>query len=269
MQAGRLAWDVPPGKWTVVRFGHTSTGSVNAPAAADARGLECDKLSRAAAEAHFAGLMGKLIADVGPLAGKTLVATHIDSWEVHTQNWTPRLREEFQKRRGYDPYRYLPVMTGRVVDSLEISERFLWDLRQTIAELLLENYAGRFAQLANEHGMRLSIEGYGDGPLDDLAYGGRADEPMGEFWSWDYGGGASSAREMVSAGHVYGKRDHRGRSVYRIGCRKMAGPPCQYQAARRLGVLRRHQSVRVPSVCHAALVGAKAGNVDGTLGLAL
>ncbi len=204
-RGGRLAWDVPPGDWTVLRMGHTSTGKDNHPAPASGRGLECDKLSPAAADAMFAGLMAKLAADVGPLAGKTLVATHIDSWEVHSQNWTPLLRQEFQKRRGYDPYRFLPVVTGRVVDSLEVSERFLWDLRQTIAELLNENYAGRFAELARRHGMRLTIEAYGDGPYDDLSYGGRADEPMGEFWSWAYGGAAESCTEMASAAHVYGK----------------------------------------------------------------
>ena len=65
-----MSWDVPEGKWTILRLGHTPTGTVNRPAPEDARGLECDKLSREAAEAQFAGLMGKLIADVGPLAGK-------------------------------------------------------------------------------------------------------------------------------------------------------------------------------------------------------
>ena len=41
---------------------------------------------------------------------------HIDSWEVGSQNWTPRMREEFQKRRGYDLLPLLPTFTGRVVD---------------------------------------------------------------------------------------------------------------------------------------------------------
>ena len=109
--------------------------------------------------------MGKIVADVGPLAGKTLVATHIDSWEVGSQNWTPRFREEFRRRRGYDLLPFLPVLTGRVVDSLEVSERFLWDLRQTVSDLLLENYAGRIRDLAHQNGLRLSIEAYGDGPL--------------------------------------------------------------------------------------------------------
>ena len=201
-QDGHLAWDVPPGKWTILRFGHTGTGVENAPAPKSGRGLECDKLSREGIEAQFAGMMAKLIADVGPSAGKTLVATHIDSWENGAQNWTARMREEFGKRRGYDPLIYLPALTGRVVDSLEISERFLWDLRQTVNDLLLENYAGHMEALARRNGLRLSIEAYG-GPCDDITYGGRADEPMGEFW---IGGGAfETLKAMASATHLYGR----------------------------------------------------------------
>ena len=37
----------------------------------------------------------------------------------------------------------------RVLDNLEVSERFLWDLRKTIAELLADNYAGRLRELAH------------------------------------------------------------------------------------------------------------------------
>jgi hypothetical protein len=201
-KTGRLAWDVPEGKWTVLRLGHTGTGVENAPAPASGRGLECDKLSKEGIEAQFAGMMAKLIADVGPAAGTTLVATHIDSWENGAQNWTARMREEFRKRRGYDLLPFLPAVTGRVVDSLEISERFLWDLRQTANDLLLENYAGHMRALAAKHGLRLSIEAYG-GPTDDISYGGRADEPMGEFW---IGGGAfETLKQMASAAHIYGR----------------------------------------------------------------
>ena len=199
---GRLAWDVPAGSWTILRFGHTSTGAENAPAPKSGRGLECDKLSPEGIEAQFAGMMAKLVADVGPAAGKTLVTTHIDSWENGAQNWTKRMREEFRKRRGYDLFAFLPVVTGRVVDTLEISERFLWDLRQTVSELVIENYAGHMAELAKKSGLRFSCEAYG-GPCDDITYGGRADEPMGEFW---IGGGAwETLKEMASAAHIYGK----------------------------------------------------------------
>jgi hypothetical protein len=202
---GTLEWAVPEGKWTILRLGHTPTGKDNHPAPQEGRGLECDKLSKAGADAMFEGLMAKLIADVGPLAGKTLVSTHIDSWEVGYQNWTAEFREEFRRRRGYDLLPFLPAMTGRVVHSVEQSERFLWDLRQTISELLLDNYAGRFRELARKHGLRLSIEAYTNCPTDEMAYAGRADEPMAEFWSWTKYAAAFSCTEMISAAHVYGK----------------------------------------------------------------
>ena len=205
--SGRLTWQVPEGKWLVLRFGHTTTNTDNHPAPESGRGLECDKLSKEAVERHFNALMGRLIDENRALAGKgkVLVSTHIDSWEVGSQNWTPRMREEFQKRRGYDLLPLLPIFTGRVVDSLEISERFLWDLRQTVSDLLIENYAGHFRTLANRHGLRLSIEAYDGVPCDEMTYAGQADEPMSEFWSWDKFSAAYSCTEMASAAHVYGK----------------------------------------------------------------
>jgi hypothetical protein len=203
--AGYLNWSVPAGNWTILRLGHTPTGKDNHPAPAAGRGLESDKLSRAATDTMFAGLMGKLIADSMPLAGKSLVATHIDSWETGSQNWTPKFREEFQRLRGYDLLPFLPVMTGHVVESVEISERFLWDVRMTVSDLLIKNYAGRFRELAHQHGLRLSIEAYDGNPCDDMTYAGQADEPMAEFWSWGFNT-AYSCTEMASAAHVYGKR---------------------------------------------------------------
>ena len=216
--SGRLVWDVPPGEWTILRLGHTSTGAENAPAPRTGRGLECDKLSQAGIEANFSGMMAKLAADTGiapappsPGGGEKagvraggLVATHIDSWENGSQNWTARMREEFQQRRGYDLVPFLPVFTGRVVGSLEVAERFLWDVRRTVSELVIENYAGHFQQLANANGMRFTCEAYG-GPCDCIPYGGRSDEPMGEFWT-PGGGAMETCRGMASAGHIYGKR---------------------------------------------------------------
>ena len=134
----------------------------------------------------------------GPLAGKSLVATHIDSWEVGSQNWTPKFREEFQKRRGYDPLPWLPCVTDSVrrkvngkttarsrtdFDSVEMANRFRWDFEQTISELLAENYSGRLAELAHEHGLRYSLEGYNLPFGDEFTYTARADEPMTEFWT--------------------------------------------------------------------------------------
>ncbi len=202
---GNLSWDVPAGKWLVMRFGHTTTGKDNHPAPESGRGLECDKFSKEAVAAHYRGLISKLVADYGPLVGKSLVSTHIDSWEVGSQNWTPRMRKEFHERRGYELLPFLPVYAGYVVDSREVSERFLWDLRQTVSDLIVEVYAGEFRRLANKDGLRLSIEAYDGVPCDEMTYAGQADEPMAEFWkvgfSTEY-----SCTEMASAAHTYGKK---------------------------------------------------------------
>jgi len=201
-QDRRLTWDVPEGKWTVIRFGHTSTGKMNHPAPKESLGLECDKLSKKAVEAQFEGLMGKLLADQSAVGGKALTMTHIDSWEVGSQNWTPGMQEEFRKRFGYDMIPFLPVLTGRPVDSREVSERFLWDLRRIAGDLLLENYAGHMREICHQHGLTLSIEAYGGGPLDEVAYGGRANVPMSEFWTGQEPG--TWNKEMSSSAHVYG-----------------------------------------------------------------
>jgi hypothetical protein len=207
-EQGRLTWDVPAGRWLVLRIGHTLAGGTTRSSQAAATGLECDKLSQAAIEAHFSAMVGKLLADIGPLAGKTVVSTHIDSWEAGSGNWTAGMREQFYRRRGYDLLPYLPTLNGLIVDSLEVSERFLWDFRETVCEMLLENYAGHLRELAHNKGLRLSIEAY-DGTCDDLRYAGRADEPMCEFWQRGCYTGlplCDLVEEMTSAAHVYGRR---------------------------------------------------------------
>jgi hypothetical protein len=202
---GVLRCELPPGEWTILRFGHTTTGVENHPAPAGGLGLESDTLSRTATLLQFDALMTRITKTIGTLAGKTLVSTHIDSWESDLQNWTSTMREDFQRLCGYDLMTYMPVLTGQVVDSLEISQRFLWDFRSTIGDLLLENYAAAMREVAHKYGLRLSIEGYSGEPANNIRYGGEADEPMAECWALPRFHGTSSVREMTSAGHVYGR----------------------------------------------------------------
>lgn len=200
---GRLAWDVPAGDWTILRIGHTCTGAQNAPAPTAGRGLECDKMSREALDAHWAGGIQPILDRLGPLAGTVLNNSLIDSYEVGCTNWTPRMREEFRKRRGYDILAFLPAMTGRIVGSSEKTERFLWDMRRTIGDLFAENYFDYFAELCRKHGLLASVEPY-DGPFENLQVGAKADILMGEFW---VGGGMSgSVKLAASAAHTHGIR---------------------------------------------------------------
>ncbi|MEK6700727.1 MAG: glycosyl hydrolase [Planctomycetota bacterium] len=200
---GKVDWDVPAGDWTIMRIGYTPTGAVNAPSPTSGRGLEVDKLSREAFDAFWAGGMEPLIKELGPLAGKTLNNVLIDSYEVGCQNWTPRFREEFTKRRGYDPLLLLPAMSGRVIGSADESERFLWDLRRTVGDLFADNYYSYFAEICKKNGLLSSVEPY-DGPFEGEQVGKDADIVMGEFWS--NAGMSSSCKLAAGVAHTYGKK---------------------------------------------------------------
>lgn len=199
---GKQEWDAPEGNWTIVRFGHTPTGAVNAPSPASGRGLEVDKMSREAFDAFWAGGVAPLLKDAGPLVGKSLRNCLVDSYEVGSQNWTPRFREEFKNRRGYDMLPMLLVMTGRVVGGVDESERFLWDLRRTVGDLFADNYYSYFSEKCRQVGMISSVEPY-DGPFECTQVARDADIVMGEFWT--NGGMSVSCKLASSVAHTFGK----------------------------------------------------------------
>ncbi len=198
-------WHPTAGRWTVIRFGATSTGAVNHPASAHGLGLECDKLSRQALDHHFAGMMDRAIRDAGPLAGKSLVYSLIDSYEVGSQNWTNGLSAEFNAQNGYDAAPWLVTLTGRTVESEDLTHRFTHDLQVTLAGLFDSNYWGYFSQLLHNHGMKGQVEAYGNGNFDSLHASGLNDMPMSEFW---YGNANDGKLALMasSAAHTYGRR---------------------------------------------------------------
>ena len=148
---GRLAWSAPAGRWLVIRLGTTLVPGQTKLASPGCAGLEIDPLNAGAMDRHFDATAGVLIADAGPLAGKTLTHTHIDSWEIAEQpTWSPGLAAEFRKHFGYDVLPYLPALLGKIVASRAVSERFLWDYRRLVADLVADNYYGRLGARSRE-----------------------------------------------------------------------------------------------------------------------
>ncbi|QNL52518.1 DNA-binding protein [Olivibacter sp. SDN3] len=208
MQAdGELAWDAPAGEWTVLRMGHTSTGHKNETAGAG-KGLECDKFNPEAVRLQFNGWFNKAVEIAGPeLAARVLKIFHVDSWECGSQNWSPVFKEEFKKKRGYDPVHYLPAMAGYPVESMDTSERFLYDVRKTIAELINDQFFDTLADLVREKGAVFTAETTAPVMVTDgMEHFKKVDIPMGEFWlrspSHDK---LNDILDATSAAHVYGK----------------------------------------------------------------
>ena len=122
---------------------------------------EIDPMSSEAMDLHFSETAKKLIEDAGPLTGKTFKYTHIDSWEIGVPTWTNNFIPEFRERRGYDPIKYLPALAGKKLDKPELADRFTWDYRRTVADLIAENYYGRLSELSAKHGLGIHPESGG------------------------------------------------------------------------------------------------------------
>ena len=209
---GALDWTPPEGNWMVLRIGYSLTGHVNGPAPSEATGLEVDKLNREYVKNYVDGYL-KMYSDMVPMgpAGVSFLLT--DSIEAGPQNWTDNILDEFQKRRGYDARPWLPALTGVVIKSTVDTDRFLWDFRRTLGQLLAENHYGEIADDLHSHGMSYyseALEYHRPSLGDDMEMRSKADVPMGAMWTWaespesdaDY---SADLRGAASIAHIYGQ----------------------------------------------------------------
>jgi hypothetical protein len=205
---GRLAWDVPEGHWTILRIGHTSTGHTNYTGG-KGKGLECDKFNPDAVKLQFDKWFGEAIRQAGPdLTKEVLKIFHVDSWECGSQNWSPVFRAEFKKRRGYDCLPYIIAMTGVPVQSAAESEKFLHDVRQTIMDLVKDNFYTVLKNEVHKYGIAFSAEAIAPTMTSDgMSHYSETDLPMGEFWlrspTHDK---PNDMLDAISGGHIYGKQ---------------------------------------------------------------
>ncbi len=81
-----------------------------------------------------------------------------DSYEVYKANWTPRLFEEFEKRRGYKLEGKLLELLGEVEDP---GNKVLSDYRETLGDLLLENFTEQWTAWAHKHGAKTRNQAHG------------------------------------------------------------------------------------------------------------
>lgn len=212
---GTLEWRPPAGHWRIVRFGTSLTGKTNHPAPAEATGLEVDKMDGAAVRRYMGHYIGTYRATVGNdlLGARGVNAILTDSTEVGAFNWTPAMREQFRKRRGYDPLRWLPALSGEIIGSRDQSDKFLYDFRRTIADLHASEHYGTVAEVAHENGLKVygeALEGWRVSLGDDIDMRAAADIPMAAMWTYPRELGPrplllTDLRTAASAAHLAGK----------------------------------------------------------------
>ena len=213
-KSGVLRWSPPPGRWQVLRFGCTIGDHASVSTSSDGwTGYALDVLDRGAFQRYWDAVVAPLVADAGPLAGKTLKYLHTDSWEVEAVNWTPTLRAEFRQRRGYDFLPFLPTLAGRIVDDREATNRFLHDFRKTLGDLAIANHYQPFVANAAKAGLQIHPESGGPhaSPIDAQRCLGMNQVPMSEFWAWSWKHRIGDenrffVKQPASAAHTNGRK---------------------------------------------------------------
>lgn len=205
---GSLNFTLPRGNWKIVRLGHTSTGHTNATGGGG-KGLESDKFSKKAVKTQLDNWFGAAFEKTDPqLAKHVLKYLHVESWECGSQNWSENFPDEFRLRRGYDLIPYLLVYTGIPINSAEETESILHDIRQTIAELVVDVFYTTLAEFAQKNNLEISAENVSPTMMSDgLLHFQKVHRPMGEFWLQSpthdkY----NDMLDAISGAHIYGKK---------------------------------------------------------------
>jgi hypothetical protein len=213
---GTLDWTPPEGNWVVLRFGYSLLGITNHPATAEATGLEVDKLNRSYVKSYMEKYLDSYKETVGAdFMGKRGIRYVInDSWEAGSQNWTDDMIAQFKKLRGYDPTPWMPVLAGKVVESAEASDKFLWDFRKTIGDLIANEHYGQLEATLHDWHMGHYGESHEGGRAfvaDGMEVKKFNEVPMSAMWTQRPGvnkeqfGLNADDRESASVAHIYGQ----------------------------------------------------------------
>ncbi len=212
---GTLDWSPPKGRWRVLRLGSSLVGTVNHPAPPEATGLEVDKYDGAAVRRYLEHYIGMYRQAAGPelLGSRGVRALLNDSIEAGAANWTPEMIARFKELRGYDPTPWLPALTGTIIESRARSDKFLFDYRRTLSDLISSQHYGTIAKVAHENGLMVYGEAQESGRPqlgDDMAMRRHADIPMAALWTYPRARGPQLSylvdmRGAASVAHIYGK----------------------------------------------------------------
>jgi hypothetical protein len=160
---GVLNWAVPKGDWRIIAVFNGKTFQKVKRAAPGGEGYVMDHLS------------AKSVRDYLSRFEKAFQISNVnypnsffnDSYEVYGADWTADFFEQFEKRRGYKLENYLPEFLSK--EKSDINCRLITDYRETISDLLQENFTLQWTNWAHTHGSKTRNQAHGSpGNLIDL-----------------------------------------------------------------------------------------------------
>ena len=163
-------------------------------AAVGAEGYVLDSFSHDAVASHIHAVGEPLVKAFGNTPPYAIFS---DSLEAYGSDWTPKLPEEFKKRRGYDLIPHLPEL---VAGGTPEADKVRHDYGRTLTELINENYLDQMTDFAKAHGTKFRSQTYGE-PAVSFSSQNIPQLAEGEGPQWR---AFSTLRWATSANHVFG-----------------------------------------------------------------
>jgi hypothetical protein len=206
---GQLVWNVPAGKWTILRFVCSNNGQQLIVPSPNSNGLFIDFFDPQATTRHLKHFMDRLGVTPENSSEAGLAYFEFDSMELSEGTpWTDLFPTIFLQRQGYEIENYLPILAGW--DIKNSTERFRYDFKQTVSDQLIYSHYQTGTEFLKKYHAELVSESGGPGPpiwdtcpVDALKALGSVSVPRGEFWIKHRN--MFLIKEVSSASHIYGK----------------------------------------------------------------
>ncbi len=154
----KIEWTAPAGRWKVIAaFNQYGVMQVKRPSPGS-EGLVVDYFDSTAVANYLKYFDDKFEAGGNPWPHSFFN----DSYEITQADWTPRMFVEFEKRRGYKLEEHLDQLLAN-------DKQVLSDYRQTLSDMLRDNFTRQWTQWAHKHGATTRNQAHGSpGNLIDL-----------------------------------------------------------------------------------------------------
>ncbi|MBR0275830.1 MAG: glycosyl hydrolase family 2 [Prevotella sp.] len=149
-----LKWNAPAGQWRIIAVFNGHTMQAVKRAAPGGEGYVLDHYN-AEAVAHYLAHFDEAFEKHGARWPHSFFN---DSYEVYGADWTPVMFDEFFKYRGYRLEDHLPELLGLKKDD---NNQVLADYRQTLSDMLLNNFTRQWTNWAHGHGATTRNQGHG------------------------------------------------------------------------------------------------------------
>lgn len=150
-----LRWQAPAGQWEVVMLHIGKTLQKVKRAAPGGEGYVMDHLNKEAVKRYFTKFDAAFKSSQTSYPGTFFN----DSYEVYQADWTPDLLQQFAQRRGYRLQDHFPAFLSQ--ERTEETARIVADYRETVSDLLIENFSKQWTSWAHRHGSKTRNQAHG------------------------------------------------------------------------------------------------------------